>query len=147
MVLFGCGKSGPYISVGPGSSDFRTVLAGTYAINRTSPQDITISGGRSRIADIVVECNTDGRFIIAKRQGLRRRSPNDPKDTFEEPDPNLFDYWILDTVSEILVGPLSLDEFKTKRTELGIQTSLELKDVESFNKWKKVPNKISERTS
>ena len=70
--------------------------------------------------------------MIAKRQGLKRRSPNNPNDTYEEPDPLVFDYWILDTRTPKVYGPLTVEQFTAKITELNVPSSLRLKDVYSF---------------
>ena len=80
----------------------------------------------------VIECDADKRFIIAKRQGLKRRSPNNPNDTYEEPDTRVVDYWILDTSAPKVFGPLTLNEFNDQRKVLAVPSSLVLKDVYSF---------------
>ena len=116
------------------------MLTRDYVINRTSAVDISISAqhrsSAPRIADIVVECNTDGRFIIAKRQGLKVR----------DPDPDVFDYWVLDSASDKLYGPFSAKEFTAKRAELGVAKDLTLRDVESFHPRRQQPNQSLERT-
>jgi hypothetical protein len=122
---------------GPGSLDFSTKIAGGYYIHRTSSEQIIIApeswnDSIPTIPTMVIECNTDKRFIIAKRQGLMRRSPGNPNDTYEVPDPKIIDYWILDTTLPKVFGPLTLNEFVEKRKELGVQRSLSLKDVYTF---------------
>lgn len=122
---------------GPGSFDFSVKIAGGYYIHRTSSHQIMIApeawnDSVPTIPTKVIECGTDKRFIIAKREGLKRRSPNNPKDTYEEPDPNVIDYWILDTAVPKVFGPLTLDQFNDKRKLLEVPTALTLKDVCSF---------------
>ena len=122
---------------GPGHADFQATLARDYVINRTSAVSISIAAqyraSAPAIHPIVVECNTDGRFIIAKRQGLKPSSPDNPAALFQEPDPKAFDYWILDTASDTLYGPLTAAGFTAKRAELGVAAQLKLRDVESFH--------------
>ncbi len=63
---------------------------------------------------------------------MKRRSPNDPNDTYEEPDPSAFDFWILDTSAPKVFGPMTQPEFDAKRQELGVAATIALKDVYSF---------------
>jgi hypothetical protein len=122
---------------GPGHSDFSAHLAGDYSIYRTSGLNVVISPqgygpGTPVIPNLVVECATDGRFIIAKRNGMKRRSPNDPKDTFEDRDPEVVDFWILDTQQPHVDGPLTEAEFMKLRRSLGISESVVLRDVYEY---------------
>lgn len=122
---------------GPGQSDFSAHLAGDYFLIRTSGLHVQISpqshgDDTPVIPSLVVECATDGRFIIAKRNGLKRRSPNDPKDTFEDRDPEVVDFWILDTNQPHVDGPLTEAEFISLRRSLGISESMVLRNVYEF---------------
>lgn len=135
LLLAGCDV--PTIAIGPGHADFSAKLAGGYFIHRTSGHQIMISpqGWSDETPVIptkVVECAVERHLILAKRQGLKRRSPNNPNDTYEEPDPTVFDYWILDTAAPKVFGPMSLDEFNAKRRELGVAETVGLRDVYSF---------------
>lgn len=80
----------------------------------------------------VVELDHDDTFVIAKQQHLRRRSPNNPKDTLKEPDPGVFSYWILNLPMPQVWGPLTLDEFEKKCAELGVAPGLKLHDVYDY---------------
>lgn len=123
---------------GPGAADFSTNLAGDYFLQRSSAHEvhITPSSGWSPETPIiptkVIECAVDRHFVLAKRQGLKRRSPNNPADTYEEPDPYVFDYWILDTNAPRVFGPLDIEQFNRMKHEFGISESTVLKDVYSF---------------
>lgn len=123
---------------GPGTSDFHAPACGGYSIWRTSAHQISVvpddgwTASTPIIPTKVIECDFDDRFVIAKRQGLKRRSPGDPNDTYEEPDPSVFDFWILDTSAPKVFGPLSEAEFNRMRTELRVPTKLRLKDVYEF---------------
>lgn len=115
-----------------GLSDFHAHLTGVYSLWRTSAFRIDIvpdgswSDGDPVIPTMVVECNHDERFIIAKRQGLKGKSGN------REPDPLVFDYWVLDINEPKVHGPLTSVEFSEKKIELGVPSGLELKSVYSF---------------
>lgn len=127
----------PFPFPGPGRSDFSAHLAGDYSIYRTNGLNVVISPqgygpGTPVIPSLIVECATDGRFIIAKRNGMKRRSPNDPKDAFEDRDPEVVDFWILDTQQPRVNGPLSEAEFARLRRSLGISESVVLRNVHEF---------------
>lgn len=121
----------------PAVADFSAHLAVDYFISRTSALEIEINPGRSGegtpiIPSLVVECATDGRFIIAKRQGLKRSNPQDPNDTWMEKDPNVVDYWILDAQQPRVEGPLTEAEFIKLRRSLGIAEDLQMRKVSEF---------------
>jgi len=80
----------------------------------------------------VIELDHDERFVIAKQQLLERRSPNNPKDSYEQPKPNAFQYWILDLQKPDVHGPLTLDEFVTIRTQLAVPNELTLHNVYDY---------------
>ena len=122
--------------IGPGMQDFHAELCGDYLIWRSSANHIIISR-RNCVESIptkVVEVGHDSRFIIAKRNELERRSPNNPDDTYMQPTPDIFDYWILDTSIPKVYGPLTQEEFAQKRQELDIPDNVELKDVYEYRK-------------
>ena len=123
---------------GPGYSDFSAHLAGDYWLFRSSAYQIMIGpeagwgDGTPIIPTMVVECATDGHYILAKRHGLKRRSPNDPNDTYEEEDSTKVDFWILDALSPKVLGPLDEAAFSRHRAELAISSDLVLRDVYAF---------------
>lgn len=122
---------------GPGHSDFSAHLAGDYFISRTSGLNVRISPesyveGTPVIPSLVVECATDGRFILAKRNGMKRRSPNDLNDTSEDKDSEVVDFWILDSKKPNVDGPLTKAEFLILRRSLGISESVVLRDIYEF---------------
>ncbi len=90
------------------------------------------SDGTPLIPTKVIECAVDRHLILAKRQGMKRRSPNNPNDPMEEPDPKVFDYWILDTSVPKVFGPMNLDQFKIKRLEFSVPEKITLKDVYDY---------------
>ena len=125
--------------IGPGVQDFHAKLCGDYSIYRSSAYHIMISPGSyndtiPHIPTKVVEVGHDNRFIIAKRNELERRSPNNPNDTYMQPTPDIFDYWILDTKIPKVYGPLTQEEFVQKRQELGVPDNVVMKDVYEYQK-------------
>jgi hypothetical protein len=115
-----------------GLSDFHAPMTGGYSLWRTSGLEIDITpdagwgDGDPIIPTMVIECNHDSRFIIAKRQGIKGQFPDD------EPDPSVIDFWILDTKIPEVYGPLTSDKFLEKRIQLGVSHGLELMDIKSF---------------
>ncbi len=125
------------VAFGPGASDFSATLPNGYFIHRTSSHQIMIApqGWNSStpiIPSKVVELDHDNTWVIAKQQHLRRRSPNNPQDTYQEPDPGLFSYWILNTVTPEVWGPLTDQQFQDSASQLGLPTALNLHDVYDY---------------
>jgi hypothetical protein len=130
-VLVGCD---PF---GPGASDFSASLPNGYFVHRSSAHQIMVapqswSSSTPIIPTKVVELDHDGTWVIAKQQHLRRRSPGNPQDTYEEPDPGVFSYWILNTATPQVWGPLDQQQFAATRNELGVPGTLALQDVYNF---------------
>ena len=125
------------IAFGPGLQDFSAPLGHGYFIHRTSSHQIIIapqswSPDTPVIPTKVIELANDDRFVIAKQQLLERRSPKNPNDTYEQPKPNGFQYWILDLQTPIVYGPLTDEKFKTERSRLSVATALQLHDVYDY---------------
>jgi hypothetical protein len=123
-----CGGSFP----GPGTADFSAHLAGGYSVHRTSSQHVIIApeawnDGTPIIPTIVVECATDGRFILAKRRdaGLSDAGMNAAASAVE-------DFWILDTKQEEVHGPLTEGLFQRLRLSLAVAESVHLRPVHEF---------------
>jgi hypothetical protein len=123
----------------PGGGDFHVKLTDEYYLARSSAYQIGIGADqwgheplKPQIPSMVIECAMDRHFILAKRQGLKRRSPGDPNDSFEIPAPGVFDYWILDTSVPQGFGPMNLSDFQAKRKELGVPDSVQLEKVTTF---------------
>ena len=123
---------------GPGVQDFSTELTGNYSIFRNSAHKITITpndGWNDKIAIIpskVLRVNVYRNFIIAERQGLKRRSPNDSLDSYEIPDEKVKDYWILNTSKNYVIGNLNFTIFQKKLDSLNIPKNIELIDVYEY---------------
>ncbi|WP_396149829.1 DUF3997 domain-containing protein [Flavobacterium sp.] len=123
---------------GPGVQDFSTDLTGNYAIFRNSAHEIKITpkdGWNDKTAIIpskVLKVNVYENFIIAERQGLKKRSPNDSLDSYEIPDEKVRDYWILNTSKNYVIGNLKFNTFQKKLDSLSIPKDIKLIDVYSY---------------
>ena len=135
LLVYGC----DYFAFGPGAADFSTKLCGDYYVHRTSAHQIHVSPMRWNdntpiIPTKVIELGHDQKFIIAKQKHLKLRSPNNPKDTYMEPNSKVGSYWILDVTIPKVYGPLRSKEFFKKRTELNVPKKLTMKDVYKYRK-------------
>ncbi|MGV3541250.1 MAG: DUF3997 domain-containing protein [Rufibacter sp.] len=125
---------------GSGVQDFTVNLVNGYKLNRTSSHSVFISpevwgGDIPSIPSKVIRLEVSGDVIIAERQKLKRRNPNDSLDTYLIPDSSKTDYWILDTREETLRGHLSKEELKKVLDSLDITSDIKLKEVSSFNNF------------
>ena len=128
-----------HLTLGPGVQDFTYKLSGGYMLSRSSANTIMVIPKNGSwndtiptIPEKVIEIAWDKHFILAKRQGLQRRSPENPNDTYMEPDDSVFDYWILDVSLPKVYGPLTREEFENKRMELFVSNELVLKDIYQY---------------
>ncbi|MCC5828898.1 MAG: DUF3997 domain-containing protein [Phycisphaeraceae bacterium] len=133
-TIIGCDDP---VGFGPGVHDFSAPLSNGYLIHRTSAHQIMVapSGWNSSTPIIpakVFELGHDAPWVIARQQQLRRRSPNDPNDTYQEPEPGAFSFWILNTSTPGVWGPLTEQQFAAKRVELRIDPALQLRDVYDY---------------
>jgi len=125
------------VAFGPGVYDFHTPLSGDYYLFRTSSHQIFIAplewqDDTPIIPEKVIELDHNQTWVIAKQQHLRDRSPDDPNDSYQEPDPGNFSYWILRTRSPEVWGPLSETEFSEMKLSLDVTSSLKLRDVYEY---------------
>jgi hypothetical protein len=128
----------PFDILGAGHRDFSAHLAGDYWLYRTSAYQVMIAPeagvdpSTPVVPTMVVECATDGRHILAKRHGMKRRSPNDPSDTYEEEDSSIEDFWILDSQQPKVYGPLTEQGFNELRASLSITDTTKLRDIDDY---------------
>lgn len=128
------------VPFGPGVYDFSYKVAGNYVLERTSAHQVFVvpqdgwSNETPIIPTKVVEIAWNHQFVIAKQQGLKRCYPDNPENTYEMPDENVFNYWILDTKQPKAYGPLDKQRFETMRKSLFVPDELVLKSVDSYRK-------------
>ncbi|WP_131368555.1 DUF3997 domain-containing protein [Chryseobacterium soli] len=123
---------------GPGIHDFTKGLTGRYNLYRNSAHTIFVApedGWNDEDAIIpskVIKVNTYSEFIIAERQGLKKRNPKDSLDGYEIPDPDVIDYWILNTNKNYVLKNLDNDDFKKKLDSLKVPVNIKLIDVYEY---------------
>lgn len=105
---------------------------------RNSAHEVFIApadGWNSEVAIIpskVLKVNTYKEFIIAERQGLKRRNPKDSLDGYEIPDEKVKDYWILNTDKNYVLKNLKITDLQKELESLKIPTDIELIDVYKY---------------
>jgi hypothetical protein len=118
-------------SYGPGVHDFSAALGGGYALYHTSAYHVVIRGPTGfEIPPSVEELAYDSSFILAKQQHLRPRFEGDDG---VDPVAGEFSYWILDLTRSKYYGPLSEEQFASKRAELKVDPSLKLRRESSYD--------------
>lgn len=128
----------PSFGFGPGVQDFTKNLIGGYELLRNSAHEVFIApadGWNSEVAIIpskVLKVNTYKEFIIAERQGLKRRNPKDSLDGYEIPDEKVKDYWILNTDKNYVLKNLKITDLQKKLESLKIPIDIELIDVYKY---------------
>ena len=121
-----------------GLQDYDYDLANDYMLSCSSAHQITIipKTGYSQdettyIPPKVIEIAWNERYVIAKQYGMKRRSPDNPEDTYEEPDKTKIYYWILDTLDKKRYGPFNSIEFNEQIKIFKLE-KLKLKPVENY---------------
>lgn len=123
---------------GPGVQDFQKNITGKYVLYRTSAHEIFIApndGYNSEIEIIpskVLKLNDYKEYIIAERQGLKRRSLNDSLDAYEIPNENVKDYWILNTDKNFVLKEMNYSTYQKKLDSLGIPKNIKLIDIYKY---------------
>ncbi|MGX5685410.1 DUF3997 domain-containing protein [Chryseobacterium cucumeris] len=126
-----------YFPVGPGMQDFSKNLTGGYVLYKNSAHEIFAAPAdgwdseASTIPSKIIKINIYNEFIVAERQGLKRRNPVDSLDTYEIPDECVKDFWILNTDKNYVLGNLNRTDYKRKLDSLHIP-AIELVDVYKY---------------
>ncbi len=122
FILSGC--------FGPGMNDYTYTLVKDYQLSHSSSNDIVIFKNDDNVGiETVVHAKVtkvawDDNFILAEQISLIEKTM--------ELDKTRINYWIIDVDTEELYGPLTKEELELKRSELQIDSSLELKEPEKF---------------
>lgn len=124
---------------GPGMEDYSYTVGSGYMLVRTSGHQISVvpidgnDGTKPEIKAKVVQIAWNERYVTAKQLGLKKAYPDNPNNSYEVPDENVVQYFILDTIDLKLYGGFNFDEFQQQEKELGI-SEMVLKDVNSYSK-------------
>lgn len=122
----------------PGSQDFSKNLVNDYMLLRSSNHNVSImpkspyKSNTPIIPTKVLELNVYKDYVLAYRQGLKRRSSNNQNDLYMIPNPNEFDYWILDTKSPVIFKKMDELDFKRIKDSLKIPQSIKLINVYEY---------------
>ena len=125
---------------GPGMEDYSYTVGTGYMLVRTSGHQISVvpkngnDGTKPEISAKVDQIAWDERYVLVKQLGLKKAYPDNPNNSYEIPDENVVNYFILDTIDLKLYGGFDLKEFQQQRIDLGISDKLVLKDVSSYLK-------------
>lgn len=120
-----------------GLGDYDVQLPNKLTVIRSSAHQVTISPqitesswGAPLIPTKVVEVGWDEKYILAKQLGLK----NDPKSTngYQIPDELKVSYWIIESITKKVFGPMDEREFNIKKKELKISDDVKLKDVQNY---------------
>lgn len=123
---------------GPGVQDFTKNLPNGYIVFRASSHQIKIvpeDGWNDKVPIIptkVLKLNTYNEYVLAYRQGLKEKFPNNMSDSYMIPNPNEFDFWILDTKTPKVYNNLKKSEFDQIKKDLKIPELIKLIDVYKF---------------
>lgn len=115
-------------------------LSGGYVLIRTSAHQTEVvprgdvSPETPIIPPKVVEVGWCDSFIIAKQQHLRRKYPDNPDNTYLEPNPGKYSYWILDVKTPKVFGPFDEKGFTAERQRLGVPKDLKLRNADFLEK-------------
>ena len=127
-----------FFGYGPGMQDFSKNITNNYVLYRNSAREIFIApsdGWNDEISIIpskVLKINHYKDFIIAERQGLKRRNPTDSLDTYEIPDERVKDFWILNTENNWALKNMTKVEYQNKLDSLKIPVNIKLIDVYKY---------------
>ncbi len=111
-------------------NDYTYTIVKDYRLSHSSSNDIVIFKNDDNVGiETVVHAKVtkvawDDNFILAEQIPLIEETM--------ELDKAKLNYWIIDVNTGELYGPLTKEELELKRSELQIDSSLELKDLEKF---------------
>jgi hypothetical protein len=128
MIFVVCGGD---VAFGPGVLDFSADLPGNCYIWRSSAHQISVEGN-IEIPPKIIELDHDQKHLIVKRQLLKRRTPQNANDTYMEPDPGAYEYYIAEFASGTLYGPFDSIQFEGERLRLEVSPKLQLHDVYDY---------------
>lgn len=120
----------------PDRTDYPYNVNDDYQLVRSAADDVKIFNPNSSkednliIKSKIIEIAWTDRYIVSKREGLKRRSDN--SDSNQATNEKVFDYWIFDTENSKVYGPLDDEAFEEQKEELGIPADLKLKDINLY---------------
>lgn len=122
---------------GPGYGDFNFKINTDYSIQKSSAHQIVMYGKKDGKTQVVIEAKIvaldfNTKHIIVKQQHMVRKYPNNPDNTYMEPKPESYSFWIVNKNMKEVHGPFSEEEFIREQEQMGVADTLKFKDVHSF---------------
>jgi len=107
----------------------RSELPGNYRVLRHSLHEVFVaqeiwSEAEPRIPPKVVSLWSDSRYIVAKRQVLVRRSPQNPSDSYLVPGAIPLEIWIIDSVTRRCNEPITEEQLSLWAANTGLPSPL-----------------------
>jgi hypothetical protein len=108
--------------------DWIAYLPNGYQLVRCNDRDKVVAAPRGSIVVLpkVLTLGYDSRFVMVKREEVGEGFP--PRPTIGS-----IDYWIIDTLSSKVYGPMDESGYNNKRKELGISVRVKLKNANSYS--------------
>lgn len=129
-VLVGCA----------GIGDYHVDLIGNYSIVRSSAHQVTISPKKNEgmdnhygspvIPSKVIQVGWDEQYILAKQVGLKQDPDKEYYDKI--PDETYEYFWINDTETNDIFGPMFEEQYINKKEQLSISNEVELTDIQKL---------------
>ena len=114
------------IGCGPGVADFSQDLGDGYSFVSAGPlQKYILLGGEYAVRNVVADFDYDEMAIIAVRLVVEEYEC-DPGPTLTEVVTENVEFWVIDKSERVSVGPMSLEEFQSRRQALGVVPGLRL---------------------
>jgi hypothetical protein len=98
---------------GPGLADYEYKIANSCTLNSSSAHMVSIScdGVERGIDPKIIKVGWNDNYLIAQTHPVtKRKYPNNPSNTYSEPDTSITYWWIVDFANKELIGPLSSEE-------------------------------------
>ena len=136
LIIFTFNLTGCF---GPGMNDYTYEMVNNYKVSKGSANGIVIYkddydfGIDYKVPEKVTKIAWDDNFILAEQTPLIKNT--------QELDETKLYFWIINSITDDVYGPLSKEEFDSKCDELSIDPSLKLEDPENFKYLRDEQNK------
>ena len=120
---------------GPGLADYEYQLTASCRLDRSSAHAIVVicdDGKTATSTDAeVYQVGWNDKYLIAATHPVtKRKYPDNPGNTYAEPDESVVYWWIIDLKSNHLLGPLSGTEFERQKATLSITPTIPLLSID-----------------
>src|SRR5271157_357885 len=120
---------------GPGLADYEYQLTASCRLDSSSAHEIVVicddrKSATSTDAEVYQVGWNDKYLIAATHPVIKRKYPDNPNNTYTEPDDSVVYWWIIDLNSNRLFGPLSEPEFEKQKAKLSITPAIPLLSID-----------------